>query len=329
MTNKDGPVELIRADRLWLDEADLQRLATRYALEDLERLGGFENLILRSPGSSRIVLLTHTSRRTVAAIEAEVAFMDHLASHGVPVVRPIESIEGNLVEAYRTEAGDTCIVYCMTEAPGAIREPAEWSDDDIVAYGDLLGRAHAAAESYEPESEQRRPPWTDGFFDPGVAEFTDREVVEVFQEARRRAIGHPAGGDGLLIHQDAHMWNLHVDAGSRLTLFDFDDCGYATAEHDVAIVLFYWLLFPSEDPAAEARRFLALFRTGYERHATLAGDWPEGFDRIMKVRETEIFLLLSMEDIHANSVEASFMDGRRRRLLEGTPYLGVPLDSLL
>jgi len=324
-----GPVALIRADRLWLDEADLERLAARYELEDLERLGGFENVILRSPGSSRIVRVTHTSRRSLEAIEAEVAFMDHLSSNGVSVVRPIESIDGHLVETHRTEAGATTIVYCMTEAPGSIREPSEWLDDDIVAYGDLLGRAHAASSSYEPDDRLRRPGWTDPFFDFGIAAFDDREVIDLFHEAHRRATAHPAGGTGLLIHQDAHMWNLHVDTGSRLTLFDFDDCGYATAEHDVAIVLFYWLLFPRSDLGVELRRFLALFLSGYERHANLAEDWPEGIDRIMKVRETEIYLLLSMEDIEATSVEAVFMEGRRRRLLAGTPYLGAPLESLL
>jgi len=324
-----GQMELIRADRLFLDDADLQRLAARYGLEHLERLGGFENVILRSPDSSRIVRVTHTSRRSLEAIEAEVAFMDHLASNAVPVVGPIESIDGHLVETHRTEAGDTTIVYCMIGAPGSIREPGEWSEDDIVAYGDLLGRAHAASTSYDPGDRLRRPEWVDPFFDPGMAAFDDREVVELFREAHRRATEHPAGGTGLLIHQDAHVWNLHVDTGSRLTLFDFDDCGYATAEHDVAIVLFYWLLFRWPDLGAELRRFLTLFLSGYERHATLADDWPEGIDRIMKVRETEIFLLLSMEDIDANSVEAAFMEGRRQRLRNGTPYLGAPLESLL
>ena len=77
--------------------------------------------------------------------------------------------------------------------------------------------------------------------------------------------------------------------------------------------------------AASFARFLA----GYEQHASLADDWPDGVDRIMSVREAEIFLLLSQEDIDATSVEAAFMDGRRARLLDRTPYLGGPLTSLL
>lgn len=319
----------IRADEIALTDNDLRRLAGRYGIGRLERLGSFENVILRAFDQPRVVRLTHTSRRSLAAIEAEASFVQHLSRGGVPVATPVETNDGLLATPFETEAGQSCIVYCMTEAPGSIRLPAAWSEGDIVAYGDLLSRAHAVAARFKPKDGARRPVWTDPIFDWGAPNVADREALETFYQAKQHAVDHPAGGSDLLIHQDAHFWNLHVAEGSRLTLFDFDDCAYATAEHDIAIVLFYWMLVGWPDPATELRRFLPLFFSGYDRHATLSGDWPEGVDRILKVRETEIYLLLTMEDIEPNGIEAGFMRGRRERVLAGIPYLGAPVEDLL
>jgi Ser/Thr protein kinase RdoA (MazF antagonist) len=322
--------DLVRADRIDLSKSDLVRLARRFGIGALERLGGFENLLLRSvEPAGRVVRLSHGTRRSLPAVAAEVAFMHHLADHGVPVVAPIESIDGSLVEPFTTDRGEQLIAYCMTEAPGAIRHPAEWSDSDIIAYGDLLGRAHHAAGRFDPPLTERRPDWTDPFFDPGVRFLDDPPIVDVFHETRRRAREHPAGGTDLLIHQDAHFWNLHVSDDGHLTLFDFDDCGYGTAEHDVAIVVFYWLFIGWPDPTAELGRFLRLFLQGYERHATLTVGWTEGFDHILKVREVDIYLLIAMSGEEPRGAEAAFMVDRRRRLLDWVPYLGVPLTSLL
>ncbi|MGI9609306.1 MAG: phosphotransferase enzyme family protein [Acidimicrobiia bacterium] len=322
-------MDLIRADAITLTETDLGRLEALYGIGRLERLGGFENVILRSLDPPRIIRLTHTSRRSLGSIEAEVAFMEHLVKASVPVAAPVNALDGHRVVGFETDGGQPCVVYCMQEAPGAIRYPAEWSDSDIVAYGDLLGRLHAAAQSYPSKQGVGRPAWFEPFFDFGIGLMDDLEVVQLFHDSKRTALDHPVGGADLLIHQDAHFWNLHVDEASRLTLFDFDDCGYGTAEHDIAIVLFYWLLAIWPDPSAEVRRFLQLFLEGYQRHAALADDWPEGMDRILKVREVEIYLLLTMEEIDPNGVEALFMSGRRDRLLAGTPYLGVRLESLV
>ena len=93
----------------------------------------------------------------------------------------------------------------------------------------------------------------------------------------------------------------------------------------MAIVLFYWLLFPWPASAPSfAVSSPVPVRIRAARHP--GDDWPEGIDRIMKVRETEIYLLLSMEDIDATSVEAAFMEGRRRRLLAERPISGRPSD---
>ena len=132
----------------------------------------------------------------------------------------------------------------------------------------------------------------------------------------------------MLIHQDAHLGNLFITDDGQISLFDFDDCGYGTRTHDVAIVLFYWLM-SREDQQDEVRRFVPLFLSGYERHATLPARWPEGADLILSNREIEIYWLIKTDSEAPNPMEAPFMVDRRQRLLDGVPYLGIPLAELL
>lgn len=321
-----------RAAAIAPTDADLARLARRHGLRRLEVLGGFENLLLRSDPPGRVVRLTHTSRRSVGDVEAEVAFMHHLAHHGVPVVDPVPTIDGNLAEPFVLDDGTETVAYGMTEAPGVITKPPDWSDEAVVALGDLLGRAHVAAASFDPGDGPRRPSWTSDVFDPGTGRSDDRDMVAAWRSARDRAAAHPAGGDHLLIHQDAHWGNQHVADGSRPMLFDFDDCAYGTPEHDLAIVLFYWMFKeggdpPWDDDGAAARRLLDRLFEGYRRHADVLDDWPEGFDRILSMREADLFLIMAVEGDDWGT--GWLADDRRDRVLGGVPFLGRPLAEIL
>lgn len=321
---------IVRAADLQLTVEDIDRAAARFGIAETEPLGGFENLLLRSsepPG--RVLRLTHTSRRSVELIEAEFEFMDHLASHGVPVVAPVRSREDRLVEEIRTKAGDDLVAACMVEAPGRFRRRDEWNDSEIESYGELLGAAHAAMIDFVPGTA-RRPPWTDPIFDVGFDAAIDAEFVARVDEIRQECASHAAGGTGMLIHQDAHFGNLTITDDGRISLFDFDDCGYGTPTHDVAIVLFYWVMGAGSDQQDRVRRFVRHFMRGYERHASLPSDWPDGADLFLSFREVDIYWLISLESIEESSpLERAFMEGRRERILDGVPFLGSPLTEVL
>lgn len=324
-------MSIVRGGDLELTGADLARAAGLFGLGELQRVGGFENALYRSD-EGRIVRLTHTSRRSAGMIEAEFAFMDHLARQGVWVPAPVRSTGGTLVEELITDGGQPLVVACMTEAPGGRRRGPEWTPADIETYGALLASMHVAAQSLDrPSGDRRRPDWTDPIFDVGLgaeAE-THPELFARNREVISAAAAHPAGATDLLIHQDAHPGNLFITDDGRITIFDFDDCAYGTPTHDVAIVLFYWLLGVA-DPKPEARRFLTHFLRGYERHARLPSDWPEGADRFLSYREIDIYWLISIEpEDESSPAELRFMEGRLGRILAGVPYLGVPLAEVV
>lgn len=323
---------IVRAADLELQTADVAHAAGLFGITEAESLGGFENALFRSsdpPG--RILRLTHTSRRGVEMVLAEFEFMAHVAAQGVQVVAPIRSRDGRLVEEVEIASGDPLVVACMTEAPGRFRRRDDWTDVEIEGYGELLGAMHRATQSFEPRGILR-PLWTDPIFDVGfsAAEVSDPELFQRVGEVRAACAVHEAGGTGLLIHQDAHYGNLHITDDGLISLFDFDDCGYGTPTHDIAIVLFYWLMGLNEEQHAAARRFVAHFLRGYERHQTIPADWAEGADLFLSLREVDMYWLISEgapDDV--SPMEERFMNGRRERILNGVPYLSSPLADIL
>ena len=323
---------IIRAADLDLQLADIVHGAGLFGIAEVESLGGFENALFRSTDpQGRILRMTHTSRRDTAMVLAEFEFMAHVAAQGVPVVAPIQSQNGQLVEEVTIASGDRMVVACMTEAAGRIRRRVEWADVEVESYGELLGAMHRAATGFE-SSGMRRPLWTDPIFDVGfsAAEVSDPEIYRRVQEVRAACSAHEAGDTGLLIHQDAHTGNLHMTDDGVISLFDFDDCGYGTPTHDIAIVLFYWLLGLGDEQHSEARRFVTHLLRGYERHQSIGADWPEGADLFLSLRELDIYWLIaqgSSGDLSPN--EERFMSGRRSRILDGVPYLGLPLADIL
>ena len=59
-------------------------------------------------------------------------------------------------------------------------------------------------------------------------------------------------------------------------------------------------------------------------------DWPERAEAFLSLRELDIYWLVQLEDAAEwQPVEERFMEGRRNRILRGTPYLGAPLTDIL
>jgi len=114
-------VSIVRAADLALSDRDVRRAAELFDVAHLEALGGFENALFRAPG--RVVRITHTSRRSVEMVDAEFSFMAALAERHVPVVAPVPSRDGRLVEQMFTDEGEPVVVGCMTEADGGMRLP--------------------------------------------------------------------------------------------------------------------------------------------------------------------------------------------------------------
>ncbi len=324
---------MIRAAQMELTDRDLDRFAGEFGLSDLTSLDGYENAVFRADQPSRHILrITHTSRRTVSQIEAEMTFLHRLEAEGVPVAGPVESRTGSLAVAFDTERAGPVTAIALRFAPGSHRPQEAWTEADIRHYGEIIGGMHAVAQQMTAEPRLDRPDWdvlTLAIVEadlhgkhPAIQAAVDRTVAEL-----RR---HPAGGTDRLVHQDPHLGNLFITDEGEITLFDFDDCGYATPTYDLAMAILYWVTGRTlDDTAAEVRRLLRPFLEGYETAHPLAPDWTSGADLHMKLRELELYAALIDTDISQDWWSQAFMAQRRERIESGEPYLGRPLDEVV
>lgn len=80
-----------------------------------------------------------------------------------------------------------------------------------------------------------------------------------------------------------------------LTIFDFDDAAYNYFIHDLAMVLYYSVLFTpwtAEEKTEFARKQLQVLRKGYEYEHRLADSWYESLPLFLRLRDVGLYSTL-------------------------------------
>lgn len=324
---------ILRAADIQLTESDLESISASFGLSELTSLDGYENAVYRADRPAPHVLrITHTSRRSLSQIEAEMTFLHRLEAGGISVAAPIEARDGRLVVTHDAENSGAVTAVAMPFATGGHRPPGAWSDDDIRRYGNLLGQIHAVSAEMAGEPRLDRPDW-DSIIMPVVdSDLSGRhpEIRAAVQRVMAALASHPAGRTDQLVHEDPHLGNLFITDRGQITLFDFDDCGYGTTTFDLAMVILYWVAGRDlDDVGAEVRRVMVPFLDGYEAVYPLAAGWTEGADLHMRLRELELYAALVETDMSNDGWGRAFMDDRLERIESEMPFLGRPLSEIL
>jgi Ser/Thr protein kinase RdoA (MazF antagonist) len=194
-------------------------------------------------------------------------------------------------------------------------------------------RTAATTPPAPPRPEWRRPEWDDPVFD-FVGAYLPQSAT-VVREKHQQVVDHlrelPRGRDEYgLTHQDAHGANMHVGADGRLTLFDFDDCGYHWFANDIAVCLFYTAMGRNQTPEF-ARTFLANFLKGYREENRLADWWLAEIPNFLKLREIELYAVIHRDfDVERGGLAAiddewcaNYMAGRKERIEAGVPWVEI------
>ncbi len=324
-----------QAIREQYSECVLQELMGKYGIDPgrIKALNGFESFIYQfeKDGGEYILRVSHTGlRRTKAQIAAEVDFINYLADHGVPAARAIPSAAGNLLEVAEKENPDF-VAIAFEKAKGGPPQKHHWQPLFFQHYGETMGRMHRLAKSYVPSHPDHQRP--DGMVDLiGFAErflpTSESAIVEKWNELLEQLQTLPRGTDDYgLIHQDLHGGNFFIDGDNRMTIFDFDDCQYFWFAHDVAMALFY--VVPHNCVGKEnndrAQAFLKHFMLGYRRENTLAPEWLKMIPVFLRLREMDLYIAIhrSMDIDNLTPWCASFMDGRREKILKEQPYVDI------
>ena len=244
------------------------------------------------PCGGRFILRVHRpGYQSAVAIDSELEWLAALrAQTDLRLPRVIPGGNGRLVQTLRPagEAPRRAVMFAFE--PG--REPRFGAD--LGGLFETLGRyaaiAHRHALGFRPSPLFYRPVWNaaaildpDGLWGdwrraPGVTGTIASRLAALDAQLRARlaTYGQEAGRFGL-IHADMRLANLLVD-GDRVTLIDFDDCGFGWLMYDFAAAV----SFHETDPALRGLRQSWL--TGYRAVRPLAAADEAVLDTMVLLR---------------------------------------------
>lgn len=273
----------------------------------------------------------------VRAMRAVLEWLAFLAEAGGPVVPPVFSQQGNLIEAM-ADGEQVYIAVVFEKAPGMLAEgmaPEAWSDMLFEALGRTVGACHRIAQDYNPsKAEFRRPEWSAGSscFNPHE-ELEDADPILLERRAQtleRIAVLPKERVSYGLAHLDLHFGNFFVDAeAQRIVLFDFDDCAYGWYLMDITMLLFDILVvYNGHEPLSFGAHFLEQFLRGYRSQMPLDFFWVNQLPHFLKLLEIGVYAMLYRDYNPATADEwvSKFMPGRRERIEQALPY--VDLDFM-
>lgn len=195
-------------------------------------------------------------RWSPTALADEHKFLRELAEHEVPVIAPLVLKEGTTLCCF---AG---IYFAIFPKKGG-RFGNEFSEEQWLALGRLLGRTHAIGAMSKPEDRPTIHPTHStrqhldflkqgNFVAPEMAERFSRTTDELLAEITPLF----ADRETIRIHGDCHASNLIYRPGESYYLIDFDDFASGPPVQDL------WLLLP--DLPEKSLYEIDLFLEGYE-----------------------------------------------------------------
>jgi Ser/Thr protein kinase RdoA (MazF antagonist) len=274
---------------------------------------------LADDGDPMVLRVHRPGYHSLAAIRSELKWMAALREQTQVVTpEPIPARDGSDVVA-ATVAGSTLHVDAVTFIVGCTAE----EQPDVVGF-DELGRITAAMHqhvqswaapdyftrfSWDVEATLgREARWGNWRHAPGLTAPDEAIVERAAAEVGRRLTEFGCDTDRFgLIHADLRMANLMVDpdnAGAapvKITVIDFDDCGWSWYLFDLAAVVSF-----IED-APEAEQMIADWLRGYLEVRHIASEHLEMVPTLVMLRR---LMLTAWVASHADADAAiAFTDG--------------------
>lgn len=260
-----------------------------------------ENHVFRATdpaGTSFAVRLHRPGYRDDDEIRTELAYLDALATSGVPVPAIVRTIDGDLFRV----VGDGAEVRRVSvqrwvpsarpfgDIDAALSGRHDPPARDFAEIGAVLGRLHAAAADIGTPAGFRRSAWNaEGLVGPqplwgdpaALATLTTAERDSVQSAVRHlRERLHALGtADDLygVIHADATPENL-LETSDGFVVIDFDDFGTGWYVFDLVTAVFHHARNP------RYMEFEGAIRDGYSRSRTLSAEEIRAWDDLMLAR---------------------------------------------
>jgi Ser/Thr protein kinase RdoA (MazF antagonist) len=228
--------------------------------------------------------------RSAVEIHSELAWMGALRRESPTLLPDVISTPngGQVLEIVREPALTRCYCVLFSCAPG--REPAE---DQLATWfpqlGAITARLHQHARAWTVPSWFQRPRWNLtttlgdrphwGSWQASVTDAEERRELHrlaqvVMSRLRRFGDGPERFG---LVHADLRLANLLVD-GERITLIDFEDCGFSWYLYDLACALTF------NEGRADVSELINLWVDGYRQVEPLSQEDEAEIDTFLMLR---------------------------------------------
>ncbi|WP_079508225.1 phosphotransferase enzyme family protein [Mesobacillus jeotgali] len=288
-----------------MGEKLLNDFLERYGLEpEVKKLGDFENYVFEAyqKGHPYIMRITHSSHRIKDEILSELDWMRHLHSNGLSVPEVFQSKSGKLVEEAAAEDGSLffCCLYAKAGGNPVSVRSEQFNTELFEKWGEMTGKMHSATKTYHPsEGIKRRGSWDDDDLLQVKKYYPDKErdLVRNAEEVISAITTLSKNIDSYgVIHTDIHSGNFFYD-GEKIQVFDFDDASYHWFASDIAIPLYYSILYRIPVTDREERQrfgkiFLDSFIHGYEKGNTLPEGWKEQVPLFLMLRDVVLYAVL-------------------------------------
>ncbi|MCB2173826.1 phosphotransferase [bacterium] len=257
---------------------------------------------------------------TKQEIESELRWVESLRTEGiVSTARPLPLKNGELIAELDDQNGGRYVVG-FDFLSGVEPSPKDRLADDFFTLGAITARLHDHARSWAiPIGFKRKiwdyqsmlgnqPLWGDWRQAMGLKE-SGRQVLERTCAALERRLAeygtdrHRFG----LVHADLRLANLLVD-GDRLSVIDFDDCGYSWFMYDFAAAISFM------EESAQVPELQQSWITGYRTEARLPNEDEAMFPTFIMLRRILLtaWLASHSETETARDLGPTYTDGTVR-----------------
>jgi Ser/Thr protein kinase RdoA (MazF antagonist) len=234
-------------------------------------------LITNGSGESSVLRLYRPAGRPAHEILSELAWMKAIRRYEPTLVpEVINTTDGGEVLELVRDPLPRCFGAMFGCAPG--HEPA---GDELAAWfpklGAITARLHKHARGWDPPGWFERPRWDVattlgdsphwGPWHRSVDDPQERRQLGRLADVVRARLGRFGTGPARfgLMHADLRLANLLVD-GERLTVIDFDDCGFSWFMYDLACALTF------NEGRADVDELIGAWVEGYRTVESLTAD---------------------------------------------------------
>ena len=282
-----------------------------------------QTFIVQARSGERFSLRVHRpGYQSAKAIESELAWLgavQHDTNLSIPA--PVPAFDGRPLQQFLTRTGETRLAALFRFVEGS--EPS--LDCTTPALFGALGRAAATLHNHVSTWDRphgfERPVWDakailtpDGLWGdwrtaPNLDEAGRAILAKLEQTLDLRLSEYGRGPDRFgLIHADMRLGNLLVNA-NRLTLIDFDDCGFGWFTYDFAAAI----SFHETAPAIPSLR--AAWLEGYAASRTLTSEDMASLDTMVMLRRMALLAWISSHG------ETQLARAHHREFAQGTVQL--------